>query len=416
MNNERTPAGRVRVIGYTWSPRGHEVRDFLARSRIPYLWIDYEHNEAARVEVAELGLGTRSLPLLRFSDGTDLVDPSDEELAAKVGLQTEPGSPFYDLIIVGGGPAGLAAAVYGASEGLRVVLIDREAPGGQAGMSEAIENYLGFPDGLRGSELAERSVRQAARFGAEIVVARDVVGLAEDEPNRVVTLDDGSTLSAHAVLLALGVSWRMLEAPGCDRLIGRGVYYGGAAAAIPTCRERDVLMLGAGNSAGQAALYLSRYAKSVTMVAPEAEFSDKMSEYLLGRIERTANIHLRPHSKVTDVSGDELLERVTVEDVDSGEQEVVETSTLFVYIGAAPRTEWLDGVLERDEQGFVLAGPDLEGRAEWPLERPRELLETSMPGVFVAGDVRSGSVKRVGAAVGEGSMAIQFIHNHLRGR
>jgi thioredoxin reductase (NADPH) len=407
---------RVRVVGYTWSPRSHEVRDFLARSRIPFEWLDFERNAEARARAGELGATEGSgLPLLVFPDGTHLADPDDAELAEHVGLSTEPGAPFYDLVIVGAGPAGMAAAVYGASEGLRTLLVERETPGGQAGLSEAIENYLGFPDGIRGSELAERASRQAARFGAETVVAREAVGLRDEGSTRVVVLDDGTEVCAHAVLLSLGVSWRMLEAPGCDRLNGRGIYYGAAAAAVPTCRERDAIMLGAGNSAGQAALYLARYARSVTMVAPEPDFAEKMSEYLLNRIRRTGNIHLRPASKVVEVGGDALLERVTIEHVDTGERETVETNSLFVYIGAAPRTAWLEGVVARDEKGFVLAGTALDGKVEWKLDRPRYLLETSMPGVFVAGDVRSGSVKRVGAAVGEGSMAIQFIHNHLRG-
>ncbi len=406
---------RVRVIGYTWSPRSHEVRDFLARSRIPFEWLDFDGAEV-RAQAEALGATPGSgLPLLIFPDGTHLADPGDEELAEHVGLRTVPEAPFYDLVIVGAGPAGMSAAVYGASEGLRTLLVERETPGGQAGLSEAIENYLGFPDGVRGSELAERASRQAARFGAETVVAREAVGLRDEGSARVVVLDDGSEVCAHAVLLALGVSWRRLEAPGCDRLNGRGIYYGAAAAAVPTCRERDAIMLGAGNSAGQAALYLSRYARSVTMVAPEPDFSDRMSEYLLNRIHKTRNIHLRPASKVVEVEGGELLERVTVENVETGARETLETNSLFVYIGAAPSTEWLEGAVLRDDKGFVLAGPALDGRVEWKLERPRYLLETSVPGVFVAGDVRSGSVKRVGAAVGEGSMAIQFIHNHLRG-
>lgn len=416
MADAPQPDDRIRIIGYTWSPRSHEVRDFLARSRVPYEWLDFERNEEARRQAEALGATPgRGLPVLIFPDGSHVADPGDGELAERVGLSTEPDLPFYDLIIVGAGPAGMAAAVYGASEGLRTLLIEKEAPGGQAGMSEAIENYLGFPEGLRGSELAERAMRQAERFGAEIIVAREVVGIRDAESNRVVTLDDGTELCAHAVLLSLGVSWRMLEAPGCDRLIGRGVYYGAAAAAVPTCRQRDVILLGAGNSAGQAALYLSRYARSVEMVAPEQDFSEKMSEYLLNRIQGTENIHLRTGSKVVEVKGGDLLETVTIENVETGEREQVETSTLFVYIGAAPRTEWLEGAVARDEKGFVLTGPALDGKVEWTLDRPRYLLETSIPGVFVAGDVRSGSVKRVGAAVGEGSMVIQFIHNHLRG-
>src|SRR5687767_11364924 len=313
------PADRVVVIGFTWSPRSHEVRDFLARSRVPYLFRDYETNEKARARAEELGVGADRLPLLVFGDGRWLAEPSDEELAEHVGLSTEAESPYYDLIIVGAGPAGLAAAVYGASEGLRTVLIDKDAPGGQAGMSSAIENYLGFPDGVSGSELAGRALRQAERFGAEVVVAREAVALRVEEPNRVVVLDDGAELRAQAVLLALGVSWRMLQAPGCDRLIGRGLYYGAAAAAVPTCRDRDVYLLGAGNSAGQAAMYLARYAKSVTMVAPEADFAEKMSEYLLDRVKKNPNVHLRPGAKVVSAEGGDILETITIEDVETGE-------------------------------------------------------------------------------------------------
>jgi thioredoxin reductase (NADPH) len=409
------PADRVTVIGFTWAPRSHEVRDFLARSRVPYLFRDYETNDKAKARAGELGVGPDRLPLLIFGDGTWLADPSDPELAEQVGLSTEAESRFYDLVIVGAGPAGLAAAVYGASEGLRTVLIEREAPGGQAGMSSLIENYLGFPEGVGGSELAGRALRQAERFGAEVVVARDAVQLRLEEPNRVVVLDDGQEVRAQAVLLSLGVSWRMLQAPGCDRLIGRGVYYGAAAAAVPTCRDRDVYLLGAGNSAGQAALYLARYAKSVTMVAPEADFAEKMSEYLLSRVSAIPNVHLRPGAKVIGAEGGDMLQTITIEDLKTGELETAETSTLFVYIGAAPRTEWLKDTLALDDKGFVLTGRACSDEA-WELERPRFLLETSVSGVFAAGDVRSGSVKRVGAAVGEGSIAIQFIHEHLRGR
>lgn len=408
------PADRVLVIGFTWAPRSHEVRDFLSRARVPFLFRDYESNDRARARAQELNVTPDRLPLLIFGDGTVLADPTDEELAEQVGLSTEAESPYYDLVIVGAGPAGLAAAVYGASEGLRTVLIEREAPGGQAGMSSLIENYLGFPDGLSGSELAGRSLRQAERFGAEMVVARDVVGLRVEDPNVVVSLDDGEELRAGAVLLSLGVSWRMLEAPGCENLIGRGVYYGAAAAAVPTCRDRDVYLLGAGNSAGQAALYLARYARSVTMVAPEADFAEKMSDYLLARIHKLNNVKLRPGAKVVAAEGHEMLQTITIEDVETGEQETAETNTLFVYIGAAPRTEWLQGTIALDEKGFVRTGRACLDH-DWPLERPRFMLETSLAGVFAAGDVRSGSVKRVGAAVGEGSIAIQFIHEHLRG-
>lgn len=406
------PADRVLVIGFTWAPRSHEVRDFLARSRIPFLFRDYETSEKARGRAQELGVGPERLPLLIFGDDTWLADPSDSELAEQVGLSTEAESPFYDLVIVGAGPAGLAAAVYGASEGLRTVLMEREAPGGQAGMSSLIENYLGFPDGLSGSELAGRALTQAERFGTEVVVARDAVELRAERTSRVVVLDDGQEVRTHAVLLSLGVSWRLLEAPGCENLVGRGVYYGAAAAAVPTCRDRDVYLLGGGNSAGQAALYLARYARSVTMVAPEADFAEKMSEYLLARVRKIPNLHLRPGARVIAAEGGAMLERITIEDVETGERETVETNTLFVYIGAAPRTDWLKGAVTLDDDGFINTGRACTDD-DWELERPRFLLETSLSGVFAAGDVRSGSVKRVGAAVGEGSMAIQFIHEHL---
>lgn len=407
------PADRVLVIGFTWAPRSHEVRDFLARSRVPYLFRDYESNERARARADELGVDAEGLPLLLFRDGTWLANPSDQQLAEQVGLSTEAESSFYDLVIVGAGPAGLAAAVYGASEGLRTVLIEREAPGGQAGMSSLIENYLGFPEGVSGSELSGRALRQAERFGAEVVVAREAVGLRVEGPSRVVVLDDGQELRAQAVLLSLGVSWRMLEAPGCESLIGRGVYYGAAAAAVPTCRDRDVYLLGAGNSAGQAALYLARYARSVTMVAPEADFAEKMSQYLLSRVQAIPNVHLRPGANVVGAEGGDVLQTITIEDVRTGERETAQTSTLFVYIGAGPRTEWLQDVLLLDDKGFIHTGRACTDE-DWNLDRPRFLLETSISGVFAAGDVRAGSVKRVGAAVGEGSIAIQFIHEHLR--
>ena len=408
-------ADRVLVIGFTWAPRSHEVRDFLARARVPYLFRDYESNEKARARAEELGVTDKQLPLLIFGDGAWLANPSDTELAEQVGLSTEAESPYYDLVIVGAGPAGLAAAVYGASEGLRTVLIDREAPGGQAGMSSLIENYLGFPEGLSGSELAGRAVRQAERFGAEMVVARDVVGLRVEEPNRVVVLDDGQELRAGAVLLSLGVSWRMLEAPGCESLIGRGVYYGAAAAAVPTCRDRDVYLLGAGNSAGQAALYLSRYAKSVTMVAPEADFAEKMSEYLLARVREpqrapAAGRQGRGRGGRRDAADHHHRGRGDGRAGDGGDQHAVRVHRR----GAA------DGVAAGRASRWTKRGSSTRAVPAWTTtgrwSGRRFLLETSMAGVFVAGDVRAGSVKRVGVAVGEGSMAIQFIHEHLRGR
>ncbi len=416
----RPPFAGVRVVGFQWSPQAHEVKDFLARNRVPYLWLDVERDPDARRLVQEMKVGWDRLPLLLFPDGSHLFDPEDTEIAEKIGLSTEAELPFYDLIIVGGGPAGLAAAVYAASEGLRTIIIEQEAPGGQAGMSARIENYLGFPDGVSGGELAQRGVSQAQRFGVEILAARRVTGIRVEEPYRVVTLDDEDELYCHTVLLATGVAWRTLDAPGCQSLVGAGVYYGAASAEAVACRDEDVYLLGGGNSAGQAAMLLSRYARSVTLLAVEESFEEKMSQYLLDRLEHTPNVHLRPCCTVSEASGERRLESITIKNVQTEETETVPASGLFVFIGAAPETDWLAGMVERDEQGYILCGAELPrqgGRPRnWRLEREPRMLETSVPGVFVAGDVRAGSVKRVASAVGEGSMAIQFIHEYLRER
>lgn len=405
-----SPDRRLRVVGFQWAPMAHEVKDFLARNRVPYVWLDVERNAAGRDLIRELGIATRDLPAVIFPDDGFVLQPSDEDLAERIGHSTEAEHPFYDLVVVGGGPAGLAAAVYGASEGVRTIVIDREAPGGQAGTSAHIENYLGFPGGLSGAELAQRSVQQARDFGVEIVAAREVTGLRAEEPFRVVRLDDGTELYCHTVLLAIGVAWRTLDAPGCQDLTGRGVYYGAAYAEAPTCQDEDVYLLGAGNSAGQAAMLLSRYARQVTLIAPEADFAEKMSDYLLERLEHTPNISFRTGCVVSAASGTDRLERIQIRDVESGETEEAPTTSLFVFIGVEPMTEWLEETLQLDEQGFVRTGAQVR---DWALERPCYPLETSLPGVFAAGDVRSSSVKRVGAAVGEGSTVIQYIHAYL---
>jgi thioredoxin reductase (NADPH) len=410
-------APTVRVVGFQWSAHAHEVKDFLARNRVPYVWLDIEQDPDARSQAERLGAGFDQLPLLLFPDGSHLVRPSDAEIAEKIGLSTEAESPFYDLIIVGGGPAGLAAAVYGASEGLRTLIVEQEAPGGQAGQSSRIENYLGFPEGLSGGDLAQRAVAQAKKFGVEILAARRVTALRSDGPYRVVLLDDGEELACHTVLLATGVAWRTLEAPGCHTLVGAGVYYGAASAEAQAFRDQAVYLLGGGNSAGQAALLLARYARSVTMLALEESLAERMSEYLLKRIESTPNIYTRPCCTIDEATGERNLETITIRNVQTEETETVNCHGLFVFIGAAPETDWLEGVVERDKDGYILCGDMLtrsNGRLRsWPLDRSPFMLETSLPGVFAAGDVRASAVKRVGAAVGEGSVAIQFIHQYL---
>jgi thioredoxin reductase (NADPH) len=410
------PGSVVRVIGFRWQPGTHEVKDYLARNRIPYYWMDVETSPAARRMLEDIGVSTDELPLVVFPDGTHLSNPNDAEVAEKIGLSTEAGRPFYDLVVVGAGPAGMAAAVYAASEGVRTLVVEREAPGGQAGMSAMIETDLGFPGGLSGAELAERAMSQAAGFGVEVVAARGATAVREDAPYRVVELDDGTTVYCHAVLLAVGVSWRVLEAPGCRDLIGRGVYYGAASAEAASCRDQDVYLIGGGNAAGQAAMELARYARTVTLVAPEPDFAERMSEYLLDRLRSSPNVRFRPGAGVSQAAGDGRLESITIEDLGSGDSETVPTAALFVFIGAQPVTSWLEGVVARDGDGYLLSGAAATEHApdRWAHDRDPFPLETSMAGVFVAGDARSGSVKRIGAAVGEGASAVQFIHQYLR--
>ncbi|HEX8242228.1 MAG TPA: FAD-dependent oxidoreductase [Longimicrobium sp.] len=405
----------VRVVGDRWSARTHEVKDFLARSRVAYHWYDPAVSHEGRRILESVPEDERGrLPLLLFPDGSRLADPTPEALAAKVGMRTEPAAPFYDLVIVGSGPAGLAAAVYGASEGLRTVIVEREAPGGQAAQSARIENYLGFPEGLTGAELTRRALEQARKFGVEVVVTRAATGLYADGGFSTVRLDDGAGLGAHAVLVATGVAWRTIDAPGCGDFLGRGVYYGAAAAEAAAVRGRDVYMLGAGNSAGQAALLLARYAKSVTMLALEEDFGERMSQYLLERIRAAPNVATRPCCTVERAEGDERLRRITLKNVSTGQTEGTECEALFVFIGAAPETEWLGQGVMRDDSGYLLTGPQV--RERWPLDREPLPRETSCPGVFAAGDVRAGAVKRVGSAVGDGSVAVTSIEEYLAER
>jgi thioredoxin reductase (NADPH) len=406
----------TKVIGHRWSARSSEVREFLARNQVPYRWYASDEPEGQRL-LAAAGADGRALPVVITPDGDPLIEPADAELASRVGLATTPAKDFYDLVIVGGGPAGLGAAVYGASEGLRTVLVEQLATGGQAGQSSRIENYLGFPDGVSGAQLTGRARRQAKRFGAEVLTTREVTGLEVRGSARQVTFADGTSIDAHTVLLATGVSYRRLRAPGLDELTGRGVYYGSALTEATACLGQDVYVVGGANSAGQAALFLSRYAKSVTLLARGASLEKSMSYYLTKRIADSPSITVRTCTEVIGASGGDHLEKLTLRDTARGTTETVDAQWLYLFIGAQPLTSWLDGVVVRDAQGFVVAGPDLlvggQPPRGWNLDRPPYHLETSVPGVFVAGDARAESAKRVASAVGEGAMAVMLVHRYL---
>ncbi|MFF5932984.1 FAD-dependent oxidoreductase [Streptomyces sp. NPDC012508] len=415
-SSDYRPVPETKMVGHRWSAHSSRVREFLARNQVPYRWYASDEPEGQRLLEAAGADGHR-LPLVLTPDGAVLIEPEAPELAAHVGLATTPAADFYDLVVIGGGPAGLGAAVYGASEGLRTVLVERSATGGQAGQSSRIENYLGFPDGVSGAQLTDRARRQATRFGAEILTAREVTGLEAGGTARVVRFSDGSAVAAHSVVLATGVSYRQLRAPGCDELTGRGVYYGSSLTEASACEGQDVYIVGGANSAGQAAVFLARGAKSVTLLVRGESLTASMSYYLVQQIEEAPNITVRARTVVESAHGEDHLERLTLRDAVTGEDEVVDAQWMFVFIGAAPLTDWLDGTVLRDEHGFILAGPDLtpDGRppAEWELDRPPYHLETSVPGVFVAGDARAQSAKRVASAVGEGAMAVMLVHRYL---
>ncbi len=401
----------TKIIGHPWNARSSEVREFLARNRLYYTW--FRSDEAKGAQLLEAaGLDGLTLPVIITEQGETLVDPTDAELGATLGLTTTPSGDFYDLVVIGGGPAGLAAAVYGASEGLRTVLIERTATGGQAGQSSRIENYLGFPDGLSGAQLAERARRQAEKFEAELITAAEVTKLEVDGSARTIHLSDGRTIGTRAVILAMGVEYRQLEAEGCDGLTGAGVYYGATASVASDCDDDEVYVIGGANSAGQAAMYLSRTAKTVNIVIRRT-LEDSMSHYLIQQIRATDNIKELPNTVVHAVKGDGHLEGICLENTQTGERQEHNCGRMFIFIGAEPRTDWLDGVVVRDDHGFILSGPDLRDVSGWTLERPPHHLESSVPGVFVAGDVRAESAKRVAAAVGEGSMAVMLVHRYL---
>ncbi|HEY7403278.1 MAG TPA: FAD-dependent oxidoreductase [Candidatus Angelobacter sp.] len=410
----------IRVLGTRWSPRCYELRDFLARNHVPYQWIDAEiaaNDPETRQLLEALGPEAASLPVVLFPDGTKLLEGAPADVAQKVGLRTRAQTSFYDLAIVGGGPAGLAAAVYGASEGLHTVIVEREAPGGQAGMSSRIENYLGFPSGLSGGDLARRAVAQALRFGVEILAPQEVVNVRTEGPYRILKLRDDSEISCHALMIASGVQWRRLEAPGIDRLQGAGVYYGGGATEAITCKGEIVYVVGGANSAGQAAMNFARYAERVVILVRGESLAATMSQYLIDQIKATPNIQLWTHASVAEVHGGTHLEEISVLCSDTSKVERVPATSMFIFIGALPRTDWLGDLVERDDRGFILTGPDLlwDGAHPrgWSLERDPFLLETNVPGIFAVGDVRHGSVKRVASGVGEGSVAVQFIHQYL---
>jgi thioredoxin reductase (NADPH) len=406
----------VRVVGHRWSDRSHDLKMFLARNHVPYRWYDIERDAEGQRLLDLAQAAPADLPLVLVPDGDALASPSTLQLAGALGLHTSAQQPLYDVCIVGGGPAGLAAAVYAASEGLSTVIVEREAPGGQAGQSAAIENYLGFPKGLSGSDLTHRAIAQATRFGAEMVLARDVVGLDIRGPVRAVLLEGSGEIEARALVVATGVSYRRLAAAGLEELTGRGVYYGVNASEASQCQDDEVYIVGAANSAGQAALSLARFAKRVVLVVRAASLADTMSRYLVERITATPNIAVRYRSEVVAGRGDGHLEALTLADRDSGATEEVASSWLFIFIGASPRTEWLGADVVRDDKGFVVTGQDLAAPAfarRWPLPRAPYALETSVPGVFAAGDVRLDSMKRVASAVGEGAMSIYLVHRYL---
>ena len=414
----KPPFEGVRVVGHRWSARSHEIKDLLARNGIPFQWLDVETSDDARELLAASRITPTPdrLPIVVTSSGTVLEAPDNGALAEHIGLQTRAELPFYDLIVVGAGPAGLAAAVYGASEGLRTVLVEREAPGGQAGQSSRIENYLGFPAGLSGSELARRATTQARRFGAEIITVQDACRLETLGGAHLVRLAGGGELSAHSVLIATGIAYRRLNAPGLEKLTGRGVYYGAAMAEAHGVAGQDVYLVGGANSAGQAAVHFAQFARQVTLLVRADRLEKGMSQYLVDQIRGISNIRVELNSEVVAASGEEHLETITVANRAAGTEEQRPAELMFLFIGAYPHTDWVGEAIARDDRGFIVSGADLlrDGfTPRWSLEREPLPLETSVPGVFVAGDVRRASMKRVASAVGEGAMAVYLVHQYL---
>ena len=412
----RPPFEGLRLVGHRWSPKSFELRDFLGRNQVSYQWVDVRAGEESESAPEGIELDGKKLPLVVLADGTELEEPETLEVAESIGLSTQAEKPFYDVIIIGAGPAGLATAVYGASEGLRIVMIEREAPGGQAGTSSRIENYLGFPSGLSGADLARRGVTQAKRFGVEILTPQEVRGVRVEDPYRIVELSDGSELSCHALVVTTGVSYRMLDAPGLDRFTGAGVYYGASMSEARSCEDEEIFIVGGANSAGQAAVYFAGFASKVTMLVRADSLGKSMSQYLVDQIEEIENIEVRTNTTVASVDGEDSLQTVTVNNAD-GEEDTLEGTSIFFFIGAEPRTDWLDGVIQRDARGYIPVGLDLmQGGKKpegWKLDRDPYWLETSVPGIFASGDVVRGSTKRIAYGVGGGAIAVQLVHQYL---
>jgi thioredoxin reductase (NADPH) len=407
----------IRIIGHRWSRESHQIKDFLARNHVPYQYLDLDQDAEACRLLEQMRLSNNDLPLVLYPDGETMTRPTTAQIAQKIGLQTHAAQPFYDLCIVGGGPAGLAAAVYGASEGLRTVLIEREAPGGQAGTSSRIENYLGFPSGLSGADLARRATAQAKRFGVEVLAPQEATGLRVDQQYKYLQLADGTEIACHALVVAVGLRYAKLDIPGIDALTGAGVYYGASLTEALSCKDQRVVIVGGGNSAGQAAVYLADHAAEVLIMIRGESLAAKMSQYLVDRIETTANIRVLTETAISAVQGEGHLSALTYQHLRTGEATTVDAGGLFIFIGAVPATEWLGDAVRHDTRGFIPTGPALlnNGKlpSEWKLKRDPFLLESSVPGVFVVGDVRAHSVKRVASAVGEGSIAVQFVHEYL---
>jgi thioredoxin reductase (NADPH) len=411
------PYDGIRVVGTKWSATSHRIKDFLARNQIPYQWLDIERDDDARELIEAIPEEDRGLPVVFFPDGERFITPDIQTLASKAGLSTHAQQPFYDLIIIGGGPAGLAAAVYASSEGLRTVMIEKEGIGGQAGTSARIENYLGFPKGLSGADLARRAATQAKRLGAEILTAQEVTGIRIKDPYRFVQLADGSEISCHAILITTGVDIKRLEVPGAEKLTGISVYYGAAVTEAANYKGERVFVIGGANSAGQGAVFLSQFAQKVTLIARGTGLEVSMSQYLIDQIDSIANIDVMLRTEVKEIQGERKLRSVIVYNKDTNKSQTLDGAAVFIFIGAVPRTDFITNILKCDRAGFIITGPDLMSNGSrprgWVLKRDPYLLETSIPGIFAAGDVRHGSVKRVATAIGEGSASLQSIHRYL---